>query len=295
MTCPCESGLAPRACCRKPGGSWYKTPERFAPDPPPTGFSHPKCYLHVSRDCNQTLSNEHYFSASALKTVGLTLRVSGVPWIKDGISKALPVAGFTARVLCTRHNQAFSPIDTQGGRFVQWIRDFCSLSTSPSRAMVLFSGHDLELWCLKTFLGFLAAGVLQSDPGQIIRRVKVDPQVIDLLFGRVAHEWGRGLWIRNDPQRLVNTELALSGMPALNRLTKQVFGLTFNLFGFDFLYSIAPITVEDSVFRPSHFRFHRPDGVCTIEMSWAPGVPHSGPVECDGSRRGTPDPRSLGT
>jgi hypothetical protein len=294
MTCPCESGLAPSACCRLSGGSWYKVHEPFEPTPPHTGFSHPKCYLRESHNCSETLENEHYVSDTVLRTIGPTLRVSGLTWVKGGVSRDIPVEQFTARVLCGRHNRALSPIDTQGGRFVRWIRDFCNSSTRPRLARVLLNGHDLERWCLKTFLGLLAAGILKSGPGQVIRRVSVQSEVIDLFFGLVAEEWGRGMWIRTDPKRSVNTELAISGLPVWNQATNQVFGLAFNFFGFDFLYSTAPITAEDSVFRPSHIKFRRPDGVYTIELSWAPGVLHSGPVEYNWRRRGAPKPSSSG-
>ena len=294
MTCPCESGLAPSACCRRSGGSWYKIPEPFEPAPPLTGFSHPKCYLRETRNCCETLENEHPVSATVLRTIGPTLRISGLSWVTGGISRDIPVEKFTARVLCARHNRALSPMDTQGGRFVRSVRDFCNSSTPPPRARVLFSGHDLERWCLKTFLGLLAAGVLHSGPGQVIRRLDSYSQVIDLFFGRVADEWGRGLWVRTDPQRPVNTELAISGVAMWNQATNQVFGLTFNFFGLDFLYSTAPIAVDDSAFRPSHLKFHRPGGLCTIELSWNPGVPHSGPVEFGWVGRGTPNPASSG-
>ena len=287
MTCPCESGLAPSACCRRSGGRWYKVPDPFEPAPPLTGFAHPQCYLHPTYDCSETLENEHYVTATVLRTIGSTLRVSGFSWVKESISRDIPVEQFTARVLCSRHNRALSPIDTQGGRFVRWIRDFCNSSTPPSRARVLFSGHDVERWCPKTFLGLMAAGTLKSGPGQVIRRVSVSPQVIDLFFGRVLDEWGRGLWVRTDPQHTVNTELAISCEAVVDRATNQVLGLTFNFFGFDFAFSIVPTTVDDSVFRPSHLKFHMPGGLYTIELSWAPGVPHSGPVEWDWGGRNT--------
>jgi len=287
MTCPCESGLAPSACCRRSGGGWYKVPKPFEPAPPLTGFAHPKCYLHPTYNCCETLENEHYVSAMVLRTIGPTLRVSGFSWVKGDMSKDIPIEQFTSRVLCTRHNRALSPIDSEAGRFVRCIRDFCNSSTLPPRARVLFSGHDLERWCLKTFLGLLAAGILQSGPGQAIRRVHISPQIIDLFFGRIADEWGRGLWVRTHSLRPVHTELAISCMPVWNQVTNQVLGLTFNFFGFDFAFSTTPTAVDDSVFRPSHLKFHRPGGLCTIELSWAPGVPHSGPVEWDWGGRNT--------
>jgi hypothetical protein len=294
MTCPCESGLAPSACCRRPSGGYYKAPEPYEPAPPLTGFSHPQCYLRDTRNCCETLENEHYVSAVVLRTIGPSLCVSGFSWVRGGLSREIPVEQFTSRVLCARHNRALDRIDTEGGRFVQWIRDFCNTAITPGRARVLFSGHDIERWCLKTFLGLVAAGILQSSLGQVIRRVVVSSEVIDFFSGRVADEWGRGMWIRTDPQRSVHTELAISGLPIWNQATNQVFGTTFNFFGFDFLYSTAPITAADSVFRPSHIKLRRPNGIYTIELSWAPGVLHSGPVEYNWRRRGAPKPASSG-
>jgi hypothetical protein len=288
MTCPCESGLAPSACCRRPGGGWYKVPEPFEPAPPLTRFAHPNCYMYPTYDCSGTLENEHYVSATALRTIGPILRVSGFSWVKGSLSRDIPVEQFTSRVLCARHNRALDRIDTQGGRFVQWIRDFCNTAVTPRRARVLFNGHDLERWCLKTFLGLLATGSMYGGPGQVIRRVSASPHVLDLFFGRVDDVWGRGLWVRTDPRRPVNTELAISGAAVVNHANHQVLGLTFNFFGFDFAFSITPATVEDSVFRPSQLKFRRPGGLCTIELSWAPGVSHSGSVEFNWRGRGAP-------
>jgi hypothetical protein len=288
MTCPCESGLAPRACCRQSGGGWYKAPEPFEPASPLTGFSHPKCYLRDTHNCCEILENEHYVSAVVLRTIGPLLRVSGPTWVKGGISRDIPVEQFTSRVLCARHNRALGSIDAQGGRFVQWMRDFCNTSITPRLSRVLLSGHDVERWCLKTFLGLMAAGILRSDPGQVIHRVNVHSEVVDLSFGRIADEWGRGLWVRSDPQRVVNIEYAISMGPVLDLATNRIFGLTFNFFGVDFVFAIAPFSVANAVFRPSQFIVRRPGGICTIEFSWAPGVPHSGPVRYDWLGRGTP-------
>src|SRR5688572_19869751 len=93
MTCPCESGRRPRACCRRSNASWYKSPGSFEPSPPATGFSHPDCFLNVTQDCNQTITGEHYVSDVALGTIDTFLRVSGFPWTQA--PRIIPVGGLT--------------------------------------------------------------------------------------------------------------------------------------------------------------------------------------------------------
>jgi hypothetical protein len=291
MTCPCESGRRPRACCRCSNGSWYKAPERFEPPPPATGFSHPDCFLNVTQDCNRTITGEHYVSDVALSTIHPVLRVSGVSWLQA--PKDLPVGAFTSNILCERHNSAFGSIDHQGGRFFRWLRDFSSSSAQLRRTRVLFSGHDIERWCLKTFLGLLASHNLQSSPGQVVRYVHGIPEAVELLFGRVPDTRGRGLWVRGDARHIVNADPRLVVSPVTKEGTDELRGLTLNIHGFDFVYSTAPIDVRASVFRPSYLKFHRPDCVAIIELSWAPGVPHSDTAEWHWERkRAEPTPVS---
>lgn len=281
MLCPCESGADAASCCKRSSAKWYKSPENFLPKPPITGFSNPGCYLNHFGDCAHSLSNEHYISAAALKVMGTVLRVTGFPWITDGESKNISVNRLSSGVLCTRHNNAFSHLDTQGGRFVRWVREFCDSSASPALDMVLFNGLDIERWCLKTFLGLVSSASLQIVPGQIIRNINNISRCVDLLIGHVTDEKGRGLWIRTDADRIVKADLSLSVSPISKLGTNQLYGLTFNILGFDFLYSTAPINVENSVFRPSQIKFRSPTRLYTIKISWPPGVIHSGlSVEC---------------
>lgn len=279
MNCPCESGLKSSECCLRPDGAWYKTPESFTPQQPKTGFSHPHCYLRHTEDCSTSLSDEHYVSEAALRSVDNILRVTGVPWLKPGEYKDIPASRFYSRILCTRHNIAFSTIDNQGCRFIKWIKMFCNSSSSPPQLFTLFNGLDIERWCLKVFLCLLFSSNLQVAPGNIIRKVKNIPRMVDLLFGNVPDEWGRGFWIRTDTELIVDTKRSLSVSPISRPGTNRLFGLTINMFGFDFLYSTAPINVETSVFRPSQIIFRLPKGDLKIEISWPSFLVHSGAIE----------------
>jgi len=103
--------------------------------------------------------------------------------------------------------------------------------------------------------------------------------MVDLLFGRVPGAWGRGLWVRTDPKLLVDTDLSLSLSPVSKPGTNQLFGFTLNIFGFDVLYSTAPINVETAVFRPSGINFKRDKSVSKIIISWPANIVHSGQIE----------------
>jgi hypothetical protein len=278
MTCPCESGRRPRACCRRSNGSWYKLPESFEPPAPPTGFSHPDCYLNVTQDCNQTITGEHYVSDTALKTIAPVLHISGFPWLQA--PRDIPIGRLTSKILCERHNAAFSAIDTEGGRFFRWIRDFASSSTPlHHRTMVLFSGHDIERWFLKTFLGLLVSHNLENSHGQIIGSARNIPDAVKLLFGRIPDTWGRGLWVRGDDRVIVDANRRLIASPVTMEGTKGLFGLYLNIHGFEFHYLTSPYPMPNHVFRPSHLKFHRPDCVADIELSWAPDAPRSDAAE----------------
>lgn len=279
MYCPCESGLKSEDCCLLPDGDWFKNPTSFTPQPPQTGFSHPDCYLFHTKDCSTKMSDEHYVSETVLKAVDDVLKVSGFPWLKPGESKKIPASRLYRKILCTRHNNAFGQIDAQGGRFVRWIKILCDSSISPPQPFSLFNGADIERWLLKTFWGLLFSTNLQIAPGKAIKKVKNSPRIVDLLFGRVPNAWGRGLWVRTDPKLIVDTELLLSVSPVSKPGTNQLFGFTLNIFGFDFLYSTAPINVETSVFRPSEINFKRHKSVSKIIISWPANIVHSGQIE----------------
>lgn len=279
MNCPCESGLKSTECCLLPDGVWYKNPTSFTPQPPQTGFSHPDCYLLHTEDCSTKMSDEHYVSETVLKAVDNVLKITGVPWLRPGESKKIPASSFYRKILCIRHNKAFSHIDAQGGRFVKWIKMLCNSSISPLHPLTIFNGLDIERWLLKTFWGLLFSAILQVAPGKTIKKVKNTPRMVDLLFGRIPDKWGRGLWVRTDPKLAVDTQLSLSVSPVSKPGTNQLFGFTLNIFGFDFLYSTAPINVETSVFRPSEIIFERHKSVSKIILSWPPNLSHSGPIE----------------
>lgn len=72
------------------------------------------------RDCDPTIPGEHFVSASVLSHLGgQNVGLSGVPWLAGGATKDLPINAIKANILCKRHNEAFSQLDTIAGRFLE--------------------------------------------------------------------------------------------------------------------------------------------------------------------------------
>jgi hypothetical protein len=116
-SCPCGSGQLFGQCCLRTGGHIYKSPTRRVPPAPQTGFGHNRCYLEWSKDCDQTISAEHFISATVLSQLGdKKVRLNGMPWLR-GATKNLPISSLTGNILCRRHNAALSPLDAMAGRF----------------------------------------------------------------------------------------------------------------------------------------------------------------------------------
>jgi SEC-C motif len=163
-TCPCGSGGQYNQCCLRIDGSPYKKICDYKPAGQPTGYSHPGCYMKWTRNCSPTLSGEHFISETVLSILNpKSLRIAGAAWISEGETRDLPPSALKANVLCQRHNSAWSQLDQMAGKFFRALRaiydDLERRSLSRTPMWHLFSGEELELWLLKTILGFFYARV----------------------------------------------------------------------------------------------------------------------------------------
>jgi len=200
--CPCGSGDTYGRCCRQLSGSPYKTSCNYKPSGASTAYSHPSCYMNWTRNCSRAISGEHLISETVLSILNPTaLRIAGLEWQK-GETRDLPIKALRANVLCVRHNSAWSQLDAMAGRFFRALAELYddlgrrTLSRKP--IWHLFSGEELELWLLKTILGFFHAGVLSKDGRKI-----GDVQTVMNLAIEAAYRTGRliepcGIYVLKD-------------------------------------------------------------------------------------------------
>jgi hypothetical protein len=129
--------------------------------------------MNWTRNCSPKLSGEHFISETVLSIINpKTLRVSGAAWIPPDETRDVPPRALQANILCNRHNDAaWSALDAMAGKFfralAQIYDDLGRRSLSRRAIWHLFSGEELELWLLKTILGFFHSGVLTKDGRKI--------------------------------------------------------------------------------------------------------------------------------
>jgi hypothetical protein len=167
--CPCESGRLYVSCCLGWDGRPYKPPTQRCPPSPSTRFAHPRCYMRSTQDCDEQLSKEHFISASVLSHLGgRDVGVKRLPWLKGDDTKSLSINSLTSKILCKRHNEAFSPLDSFAGRFfstlINIVDDSINRKTLSRRdKWYLISGDDLELWLLKQHSGYITPEAPQKQ------------------------------------------------------------------------------------------------------------------------------------
>src|SRR5215472_8022840 len=121
--CPCGSGKFFAHCCSRPDGGIYKAFTLPIPPAPVTGYAKAGCYMKWTADCSRKMSREHFVSDNVLTLVGETnVAVNGAPWLPQGVTKPLPISALVGNILCKRHNEAMSSLDTTAGKFFRSVK-----------------------------------------------------------------------------------------------------------------------------------------------------------------------------
>ncbi len=268
--CPCESGRTIRLCCRQADGRVHPNAQVTAPPGAPTGFAHPQCYAGGLRDCSARLSREHFISEGVLEQISDAgeggLDATGFHWLNDGEAMPLSPKSMSAKVLCQRHNEALSPLDTVASRFFRTLErvEPRRLATLDQR-LFIFNGHDLERWMLKILCGCGAAPILRM-PGGPPRQFRPDLEVLQHLFGPKVMENGSGLYVGDSgdvrDRRGIVWQVYGAGTP---------WGIQVWLFGYLLVLHLGPRELMPwprAVYRPRSIRPEFDGATATIGIVW---------------------------
>jgi hypothetical protein len=237
------------------------------------------------------MSGEHLFSEVMLNLlVGADGKVvrAGYPWQEDGEFQSLTPATCKANVLCKRHNNALSPLDSTAGAFLRGILKTPEVLQNHDLRVLILSGDDLERWILKTLCThILAVGKFGEnwEPPlewlQILWGMKPFPPGCGLYFN---HEIGQS---RPDEPKLALRVLTSPGIAGAT-------GAAVELAAYEFALTMVPPNPQqtsDSVlvaqyYRPSDFviTYRKREVVYSfgwdapvvprrIGISWAPNSP----------------------
>jgi hypothetical protein len=283
--CPCGSGKLLRDCCLLPGGGLRKQPPTLHPPPPRTGYAQSGCYLGCTMDCSTGLSAEHYMSRSVLEAIGTSaVAIDGAPWLSPGERRAISIDRLTAKILCSRHNSALSPLDSAAGEFFKKLQiihsDLQRKSLSLKHSFVIMSGETLELWMLKLACGLFYSKNAAQGGAPLIDDHTVNKALVEEALLRGRWHGQCGLYMKA-PQGLRVPVINAVSMAPLTALTEpRVVGASVIITGLEFELIFDPIGIsmealsaEGWVHRPSELLFGIETRAHSIELTWVPGTP----------------------
>jgi hypothetical protein len=187
--CPCGSLRKSYECCWGGSGRWEKTAVGIVKSDGPS-FRNDGCYLSALGNCGTKITREHFVSRSILERITPgTLRFEGAGHFFGGRDQVeLGIDGFSAKVLCDKHNASLSVLDSAANLAFSTIealgRD-CEPASS-GQAVTSFhlsSGLDIERWMIKVYCGLAAAKKIRSRSGRILQRSDLDPCLLSRLLG----------------------------------------------------------------------------------------------------------------
>lgn len=264
--CPCQSGKTFELCCAKrsfkPLYAVTKT-TRIK-----TGIKNPRCYAAFFGDCSKKISREHFLSKGILEVLNLNsgLTVAGLPWLKKDEHKKLNPASLAGNILCERHNNALSPLDSVAIRFFKTFnqieQEFIDEKTVREEKVFLFNGHDIERWMLK----FLCGLIYSSNASTLEEKItNWNPKItwLNMIFGIQKFSSNCGIYYEAKVGEKRNLYQGVDFAPLLDQ-ADVVAGATINLKEHNFiLVMLKPpqekqgTILEHSVYRPTEFVIKR--------------------------------------
>lgn len=235
--------------------------------------------MKSTANCSTKLSREHWVSKS-ISSQFEGLKVRGLPWQKtphEYMEYGPDV--LTSKVLCTRHNSALSPLDTAAGHAFRQITDAMIYVTKKSLArrpaFFLVSGDALELWGIKTLLGFFTAKIARAKKAKkaaLAEGFELDYDTACRALSGFGLNSPLGMYMAHEGAKV---EHGIEVKPLIPHREKVMCGLNVNMSGvpFDFILDrrgVNPQFFEERKhFRPWLLDLNGPRRTARIVLTWA--------------------------
>ena len=117
-----------------------------------------KCWANVLGDCSDKVSREHQVSKGLFSSQTAVI-VHGLPWCRDE-PKTVGLESMTAKILCTTHNSALSPLDSEAQKFMLAVTETSKMQHELTKRHAIperivrneVQAPLLERWLLKTLI-----------------------------------------------------------------------------------------------------------------------------------------------
>jgi hypothetical protein len=201
------------------------------------------CWAECLGDCSGKISKEHIVSRGLFD--GDALRVFGFSWCKDE-EKEISLPSLTAKILCVKHNNDLSEVDTSGANAFAVFREMRRLTNvrekmTPRRWRVVrcsVNGSLLERWFLKTLINISTGseypiGKLANKAGQ------ASEELVNVAFGRHIFTGRSGLYSAVHVGQMIHSSDKVEFSPLIKEQNYIAGGL-FSFRGFRFLLFLDP-------------------------------------------------------
>jgi hypothetical protein len=236
------------------------------------GFAHPKCYLSVTEDCSDKISQEHYISNVLLNKIerhNSTIDVCGLSWLPKEHLKSIGKSSLTAGILCTNHNSALSGFDSEIAKLVDAIfsidQDF--QNDKPQGFAYTIDGTHIERWIMKTLVGLVESGQIRQKSGAPFQYRKKCLELICSASARWPLGWG--LYAAKSAGQIYHSS-SLELLPKHNPATGELLAAALKLNGFEmnFLMGKPDHPQSFGVYRPRSMLFEKAGITSSIRFEW---------------------------
>ena len=245
-----------------------------------------ECYAKALGNCKGKLTDEHYVSEHVLSQfeVGGELNVAGLPFAHLLGGRSVSASSLTARILCEKHNNDLSPVDTVWGKFLmEFFTAHNALldGTLTTDSVLSIDGTLLERWMLKFASGWISSGNARLDGGQTVAH-KTPPPIglLRMLYALdpFPNKWG---WYTLAPAPKTSDDRMHFGLTPTyeNHSETQVrlSGVKMDHYGFvSFVRLITPMLPHPGIdlsqfqYRPEFFEISRESTgrKAMIQLAW---------------------------
>lgn len=200
-----------------------------------------RCWAARMGGCSASMSDEHPISAHVFDSEVLDLH--GAEWLPESV-QSLPLRRISSRVLCKRHNELLSPLDSAAGDFARELR---RLNSPSSKGALLVHGPTIERWCVKALLGIIAAG--WHRPGGVrVTMGDVSAFLVRFAYGNGSLPAGCGLHMLTYECDFEHRAEAVSWKPLVgNETGSHILGLLVGLPPVAFALALEPGDITPAI------------------------------------------------
>jgi hypothetical protein len=201
------------------------------------------CWAAALRDCSKKMSREHTVSQSLFTSD--EIMVQGFPWCLRE-PKKIGIANLVAKILCEKHNNSLSELDTAAVDAFNVFRESVRLNHVRGKLKrppiwnikrLTIDGPRLERWFLKTLVNLSFGGkwIIGRGTHQV---GSVSPELVEVVFGVRRFDNGAGLYTSARTGENIDSFDRVSATPLT--YGEHLCAGRFNFRGYTFFLNLLP-------------------------------------------------------